>query len=319
MKKLIALAVSLLLLLPMLAMPAYAIFLMRDVGNSDTTNAVEDDGHLDFNFKSVSSSNPDPTAEEVAEQGAWVNIFNAWGSAVYMILETTPNYTRDFIVTFEVTGYDGGADGYRAMPGLALNGWGVQIWALGAEREDTTSWEEVFGEEYFYYIDGDGIYQMVFPARKAIDHFWGTTEEDEDVVVTDVQVLELGIFGPQRDTTMSVKIIDVEETRIAHTLAQAQRLLGGEMLYTPPEGGGEPAPDPTPGEGGPSEAGPPEETDPPEETTPEEPAPAEPSPAPPASNGGDDEGGNWWIWVIVALGGGGVAVVIAVVASKKKK
>ena len=220
MKRLISFAVAAILALSLLTLPSFAsgLLLMRDPMNSDTFSAVEDDGFLDYNFKSSG--------------GAWVNIMNQWGESAYLIIEPGAGYVQSFIITFEVGGYDGGDEGYRAMPGMAINSFTPSVWGLGNEREDTTSWEEIFGEEYFFYIDGDGVYQMIVSFRAAMDWQEAQNEDLRKDFVESIDVLEIGIFDPAEGaTTMTVTILDLEESGSVFALEDIQRPLGSSAFF----------------------------------------------------------------------------------------
>jgi hypothetical protein len=314
-------AVSALLIVSLLAAPAFAAGMyIEDPNTANTFTAADGDGNISYNFK--------------GDGGAWLNIMNPWGESAYMVIEPGQGFVQSLIVTFEVEGYDGGDDGYRVMAGFGINGWSPSVWALGAERDDTISWEEIFGEEYFYCIDGDGVYQLIISFRHAMDYF----EEHNDWYIKDflegIDCLELGIFDPPQNTTMKVTILGLEETGDIFSLENISRPLGSGKFFAesvgdlPPLPPTEPPREPRIGEedgndGDGNNGG--AESSPAPSPTPEEPedTTAGPDPgdaAPPASNGGnDDEGLDIWLWVIIGGGVVIVAVVLIVVLARKKK
>ena len=312
MKKLTALTLCVLFAVSLLAAPALAGIYMRDPLNSDTFSADGADDTLKFNFKDGG--------------GAWANIRNPYGDSAYVAVEPSEGVVQSMIVTFEITGYDGGDEGYRAMPGFGINGWSPSIWSLDAGGEDNDNWEEVFGEKYNFYIDGDGFYKMIVSFRAAMDWF----ESENDWYVKDflegVDCFELGVFNPPEDTAMRLRLVDLEESENIYSFENIQRPLGSDAFFSA-DGNFGPLPDPEPpraprideeddDDEQPPEETPaaPEETPAPEETS-SAPSPEQASPSPASS---DDEGGlGWWLWL--AIGGGAVAVIIAVVVAKKKK
>jgi hypothetical protein len=331
MKRLIALTVCVLLVLSLLSLPAFAgIFLMLDDNNKQPFTAA-DDGNLGFNFKNSG--------------GAWVNIMNQWGASAYIVIEPTAGAVQNVVVTFKVEGYDGGDEGYRAMPGFGINGFTPSVWSLDAGGSDNANWENVLGEKYDYIIDGDGVYQMIFPFRLAMTwvavYYEWSDDPDEDAsaeFLDSIDGMEIGIFGPLPDTTLQITILDIEETAgLYNTPAEVMRPLGSGLFYGATEADLPPLP---PSVNGPATAEPPAND------------------APPADGGhihgddcdhdhdhdhghdhGDDHGdghdhgddhtghdhddhdddhGRLGLWIGLGIGGGLVAVAIAVVTMKKK-
>ncbi|MCL2637344.1 MAG: hypothetical protein FWD48_03145 [Oscillospiraceae bacterium] len=221
MKKLISFATTVTLLFALVALFAInstALFTLPDLNGINSFTAVKDDGSHNFNFKDSG--------------GAWVNIMNPWGDSAYIMIEPGDGFVQSMIVTFEISGYDGGDEGYRVMPGLAINSFTPSVWALGNERTDTTSWEEIFGEEYFYFIDGDGVYQMIVSFRAAMDWQESQNEDLRKDYVESIDVIELGIFYPEEDvTTMKVTILDLEETGSVYAFEDIQRQLGSAAFF----------------------------------------------------------------------------------------
>jgi len=329
MRKLATLILVAVLALSLLVTPALATppgFYFEDPNTTNTFTAVEDDGNITYNFK--------------GDGGAWVNIMNPWGTSSHMVLEPGEGWVQSLIVIFEIEGYDGGDEGYRVMGGFGINGWSPSLWALGAEREDTLSWEEVFGEEYYYYIDGDGVYQFVISFRHAMDYF----EEHNDWYIKDflegIDCLELGIFDPPKDTTLSLTILDLIETHNIWSFENLSRPFGSGRLFAdsvsalpampavePPhvprtdaedeEPVDEPGEDPAPEDPAPPET--PAPTDPPPTDSPPTDPPAAPPPAAPPASNDDDGSSNWWIWMVICLAVGGFVAVIIVVMKAKKK
>ncbi len=307
MKKLIAAVLCVLLLSALLAVPAFAFPPMRNPVNPDTYTTDGTEGTVGFNFKDSG--------------GAWVNILNEWGSAIYM--EFSPDEgAQSFVLTFEVSGYDGGEEGYRAMPGFAVNGWGVQMWSLDIGGEDAVSWEEVYGEKFNYYINGDGFYQMLIPVRAAIVHTYAV-EEDALLSIDDIQVLELGIYGMAEDSTTKVRIVDLVESSAIVSFEEAQRAIDAVPLTEQPLPPAEPSPtpeepSPTPEEPSPTPEEPsptPEEPSEPSPAEPEVPSPEAPSPSPAESEGGT----SIWVWAGIGAAVLIVLVVVVVFATRKKK
>jgi len=324
MKKSAFVILATILALSLLVTPALATapgLYMEDPNTSNTFAATSDDGHIGYNFKN--------------DGGAWVNIMNPWGTSAYLIVEPGEGWVQSLIVTFKIEGYDGGSEGYRVMGGFGINGWSPSLWALGAEREDTLSWEEVFGQEYFYYIDGDGYYQFIISFRHAMDYF----EEHNDWYIKDylegIDCIELGIFDPPQDTTMQLTIISLDETHNIFSFENLSRPFGSgkffadsvtgfpampnpEPPHVPRIDGEEPGEEPgdeTPAEPEPAEPAP---TDPPATAPPPAPPPTDPPANVPAPAGGDDDSsGNWWIWIVVCLAAGGVVAVILILMKKK--
>ncbi|MDR0326444.1 MAG: hypothetical protein LBI19_10185 [Oscillospiraceae bacterium] len=313
MKKITTLALCALLTLSLLAAPAFAagMYILDPMGSA-TFSADGEDGTIKYNFKDGG--------------GAWANIMNPWGASAYMTVIPSQGSIQSLILTFEVSGYDGGADGYRAMVGFGINGWTPSIWSLDIGGDDNANWEDVFGEKYNYYIEGDGVYRMIVPMRAAMDYAERLEVNHAKDWLEGIDCIELGIFDPPESTTMRVTILDLEETSDFWSLGNMQRLTGsplyasvGDLPSLPepeaPRVPAEPEPEaPAPEEPSPGGEEPPAPVETPDVTP--DPTPEEPSPAPPSSD--DDEGGiGWWLWV--ALGGAAIAIVCAVIATKKKK
>ncbi|MCL2627333.1 MAG: hypothetical protein FWD44_01370 [Oscillospiraceae bacterium] len=299
MKKLLTVTLCAILALSLFGITALASGLyMLDPNTPDSFAAEEDEGHIGYNFK--------------GDGGAWVNINNPWGKSAYLITQPAEG-TQTIIVTFKVEGYDGGAEGYRVMGGFIANeAWQPQVWALSGEREDTTSWLEIFGEEYYFFIDGDGIYELPISFRHAMDWFENNDPDGWEMEYLDyIQVIELGIFDPPSDTTMVVTLLDLTDTPDVFTFDELSRPLGSDKFFHPlPEGGVEPPIATLPG---------PVETDPDDTDTPEPPAEtASPPPtqSPPSDDGGD--GMPWWIWLCIGGGALVVVVIVVIIISKKK-
>ena len=285
-----------LLALTLLVTPALGMGLyFEDPNTSNTFTADDDDDHITYNFKS--------------DGGAWVNIMNPWGTSAYLVLEPGEGFVQSLIVTFEIEDYDGGADGYLLMGGFGINGFSPSLWALGSERPDNLSWETVFGEPYYYYIEGDGVYEFIISFRHAMDWFGEQDNGFEKPFIESIDCLELGIFDPPKDTTMKLTILGLEETGDIFTFDHISRPLGSDKFYTPASGGGAAIIDP------PSV----DPTSPAAETPTDAPATDPPvtNPPPAGSNDADEDGGTWWIWMIACLGAGAVVAVIFVVLKKK--
>jgi hypothetical protein len=199
-----------------MTLPATGAYL-EDPFNSNIFSAADGDGFLNYNFKDSG--------------GAWVNIMNPWGASAFLVFEPGANFVQSMIITFEVEDYDGGDEGFRAMCGFGINGFTPSVWALGDEREDTTGWEEIFGEEYFYYIDGDGVYQMIVSFRAAMDWQGAQNEDLHKDFVEGIDVIELGIFGPSESTSMKVTILGIEETADVFLFEDIGRPLGSDAFF----------------------------------------------------------------------------------------
>jgi hypothetical protein len=197
-------------------LPAGGMYL-PDPLNSNVFTAVEGDGFLDYNFKNSG--------------GAWVNIMNPWGDSAFLVFEPSNGFVQSMIVIFSVEGYDGGSDGYRAMPGFAINGFSPSLWSLDEGMDDGLNWEEVFGGKYNFVIDGDGVYQMIISFRAAMDYF----EEHNDWYIKDfvesIDCIELGIYGVPEGTTMKVTILGIEETADIFSFENIQRPLGSDAFF----------------------------------------------------------------------------------------
>ena len=326
MKKFLSLALCLLFAVSLAALPASALSLLRDPLNPDVFTAAEDDGNLNYNFKDSG--------------GAWVNLMNPWGASVYIAITPSAESIQSFILTFEVSGYDGGEEGYRAMAGFGINGWSPSVWSLDADGADGANWEDIFGRKHYFVIDGDGYYRMIISFRAAMDWFEGENDWYIKDWLENVDCLELGIFGPGGDTAMAVRIVDLEESEDIFSFENVQRLPGSDSFFSATGDFG-PLPDPEPpreprigeegdngdgdngdsgdngdnGDSGDGDSGdgdnrggedPGDSGEP--DPTPAEPEASPPPPPPPAS---DDSGGggNVWIWVVI-----GVVVVVAAAA-----
>jgi len=326
MKKFASLALILLLAVSLLVTPALATspgLYMEDPNTSNTFAATDADGDIGYNFKSGG--------------GAWVNIMNPWGKSAYLIVEPGEGWVQSLIVTLKVEGYDGGAEGYRVMGGFGINGWSPSIWSLDADGEDNDNWEDVFGQKYYYYIDGDGYYQFIISFRHAMNYF----EELNDWYIKDylegIDCIELGIFTPPDDTTMKVTIISLDETHNIFSFDSLSRPLGSGKFFADSVAAFPALPTPEPphqpridvDEDGAEDGTAPEDpaptdppatdppaTDPPATTPPATDPPPPPATSPPAA---DNEGGNGWIiWMIVCLAAGGAVAAVIVIRAKKK-
>jgi hypothetical protein len=188
-----------------------------DPMNPNVFTGVEDDDYLNFNFKDSG--------------GAWVNLRNPWGDSVYLVFEPGEGFVQSYIVTFEVEGYDGGGEGYRTMSGFAINGWSPSLWSLDEGMDDGANWEQVFGEKYYFMVDGDGFYQIIIPMRAAMDFF----EDENDWYIKDylegVDCIELGFYGVPEETTMKVTIHDVKESGYIYAFADIGRPLGSSAFF----------------------------------------------------------------------------------------
>jgi hypothetical protein len=320
MKKWLYSATAALLAFSLFTIPAYAdegVFVLDPFG-STTFTANEDDEHLNFNFKDSG--------------GAWANIMNPWGDSAYLIFMPSVGFVQSFVITFEVEGYDGGDEGYRTMCGFGINGWSPSVWSLDEGMDDGINWEQIFGRQHNFVIDGDGVYQMIVSLRAAMDYF----EAENDWYIKDflegVDCIELGIYGVPEDSTMMVTILDIIETADIFSFDNIQRPLGSGLFFAATVDELPPLPTPEPphvprigadgelinGGNGDDNA---VESEPEPEPEPE-PAPApEPvemptvEPIAPLDDSSSDGGDTWWIW----LAGGVLAVGLAVLLIIKRK
>jgi len=272
---------------------------MQDPMTSDTFTSVEDDGYLDLVFKDGG--------------GAWAYIMNPWNTenSVYLIVEPGEGYVQSLKVTFRVQGYDGGDEGYRVMGGFIANdSWHPSVWSLDADGEDGMNWEQIFGEKYYYYVDANGIYEIIISFRHAMD--WYEENEDWEMEYVDmIRCIELGFFSPPEDTTMKVTIIDLEDTADIFTLEDISRPLGSDKFFIPMD-------DDPPGEIEPPLITLPGPVEPDDEQTPEPPTPEPPAPTPDAI-ASDGDGTDLWVWLAIGGGIAVAAVVVIIIMLKKKK
>jgi hypothetical protein len=252
---------------------------------------------------------------------------------------------QSLIVTFKIEGYDGGADGYRLMGGFGINGWSPSVWSLDADGEDNANWEEIYGEKFYYFIDGDGYYQFIFDFRGAMDWFEGENDWYIKDYLEGIDCIELGIFSPPEDTTMRLTIIGIEDTADIFSFESVSRPLGSDKLFAtdldslPPLPAPEPPREPRTDDDDtpvidpvtPIETLPPDETDPddtnPGDTTGDTTGDTNGDTTGEADTGdantadsatGDTDGGfPWWGWVLIAVGVAVVVVVIVIVLKKK--
>lgn len=190
---------------------------MHDPLNPNVFTADEDDDYLNFNFKDSG--------------GAWVNLMNPWGDSVFLVFEPGEGFVQSYVITFEVEGYDGGGEGYRTMCGFGINGWSPSLWSLDEGMDDGVNWEQVFGQQYNFFVDGDGVYQLIVSMRAAMDYF----EEQNDWYIKDflegVDCIELGFYGVPEETTMKVTVHSVEESGYIYLFNDIERPLGSGAFF----------------------------------------------------------------------------------------
>jgi hypothetical protein len=171
---------------------------------------------------------------------------NPWGDSVFLIFEPGSEFVQTMIITFQVEGYDGGADGYRAMCGFAINGWSPSLWSLDEGMDDGDNWELVFGEQYNFIVDGDGVYQMIVSFRAAMDYFEGENDWYIKDYLEGVDCIELGFYGVEEDSTMKVTILGIDETGDVFLFEDIGRAAGSGAFFAASVGELPPLPAPGP-------------------------------------------------------------------------